>query len=118
MKIFDMQRQGECLFIQVDSFEDNDSDYNQVKSENGNLIVAHSESGHHHVIEIERSKSAELLIHKTNNLIGRLIANDDCTEIKHLRGFDTHETLKLPRGKYVLRYRREYTPEGLRKVRD
>jgi hypothetical protein len=115
MKILDMQRQGECLFIQVDEFEDDNKDYNNVEPENGQLIIAHSESGHHHVID--RPKQADLLINKTNQFIGRLVVNDDC-EVKHLRSFHTHETLKLPKGKYVLRYRREYTPEGLRRVQD
>lgn len=115
MKILDQQRQGECLLIRVDAFEDNDGDYKSAKPENGKLIVAHSETGHHHVIE--KSKQADLLIHKTNEFIGRLVLGEE-VELKHLRTFDTHETLKLPAGKYVLRYRREYTPEGLRRVAD
>jgi hypothetical protein len=117
MKILDQQRQGECLFIQVSEFEDSDKNYRIVKPSKGQLIVAHSETGHHHVIDVKRSKQAQLLIDSTNNLIGRLVLGEDC-EVKHLRSFDTHETLKLPKGKYVLRYRREYTPEGLRRVRD
>jgi len=117
MKILDQQRQGECLFIKVDQFNDNDADYEVVKPEGQRLIVAHSESGHHHVIDISRSKQADLLINKTNNLMGRLVLGDDA-EVEHLRSFDTHETIKLPPGKYVLRYRREYTPEGLRRVAD
>lgn len=117
MKILDQQRQGECLFIKVEQFNDNDSDYEAVKPEGKQLIVAHSETGHHHVIDIARSKQADLLINKTNTLIGRLVLGEDA-EVKHLRSFDTHETLKLSAGKYVLRYRREYTPEGLRRVAD
>lgn len=117
MKILDQQRQGECLFIKVDEFEDNDSDYKEVKPENGYLIVAHSESGHHHVIDCVRSKQADLLISKTNSLMGRLIVAND-VKVDHQRGFDTHKSLDLPKGKYILRYRREYTPEGLRRVQD
>lgn len=117
MKILDQQRQGECLFIQVDEFDDSADNYQTMQPEQGHLIVAHSESGHHHVIDISRSKQADLIIHKTNNLIGRLVLGED-VEVEHLRSFDTHKTLKLPAGKYVLRYRREYTPEGLRRVQD
>lgn len=116
MKILDMQRQGECLFIQVEEFTDK-AEYQTVEPEGNHLIIAHSETRHHHVIDLKRSKNADLLIGKTNTLIGRLVLGDDC-EVKHLRNDDTHETLKLPKGKYVLRYRREYTPEGLRKVQD
>jgi hypothetical protein len=117
MKILDQQRQGEVLFIQVENFTDEDNQYESVKAEKGQLIVAHSETGHHHVIDVKRSKEAELLISKTNQFIGRLVVSND-VEVKHLRSFDTHKTLNLPKGKYVLRYRKEYTPEGLRKVQD
>lgn len=117
MKILDQQRQGECLFIRVDKFEDNDDDYKTVSPENNKLIVAHSESGHHHVIDLVRSKQADMLISKTNELMGRLVLGEDC-EVEHLRSHDTHDTLKLEKGNYVLRYRREYTPEGLRRVQD
>ena len=117
MKILDQQRQGEILFIQVEDFEDNDSDYTSVAPEENHLIVAHSETGHHHVIDMQRFKQADLLINKANEFCGRLVLGED-VDVDHLRGFDTHETIKLPKGKYVLRYRREYTPEGLRRVMD
>lgn len=117
MKILDQQRQGEALFIMVDDFTDNDKDYESVKPEGSNLIIAHSETGHHHVIDISKSKQADFLINKTNQFMARLVLGDDCY-VDHLRGFDTHETLKLPKGKYVVRYAREYSPEGLRKVMD
>lgn len=117
MKILDQQRQGEVLFLRVDQFPDNDNEYSPVKAVKGQLIVAHSETGHHHIIDVKRSKQADLLIGKTNQFIGRLVLGEDC-EIEHLRSFDTHKTLSLPKGKYVLRYRREYTPEGLRRVQD
>lgn len=117
MKILDMKRQGECLFIKVDQFKDNDAQYKSIKPENGQLIVAHSETGHHHVIDIEESKNAQLLIDKTNEFIGKLILDED-TKIKHLRNFDTHKTVNLEKGNYVLRYAREYTPQGLRRVMD
>lgn len=117
MKILDMKRQGECLFIKVEDFSDDDTNYKRVEPEGNHLIVAHSETGHHHVIEIDRSKNAQLLIDKTNEFIGRLVLDED-TEVKHLRDFDTHETTKLSKGKHVLRYAREYTPEGLRRVAD
>ena len=115
MKILDQQRQGEVLFIQVDEFPLDKEEYQSATPENGMLVVAHSETGHHHVID--RPKQADLLIGKVNKFIGRLIAKEDC-EVKHLRSFDTHKTLNLPKGKYILRYRKEYTPEGLRRVMD
>lgn len=116
MKTVTMIRQGECLFIRVDKFDD-DGAYRRVAPEGKNLIVGHSETGHHHVIEIERSPNAQLLINEANALIGRLVLGEDA-EVKHLRSFDTHEPAKLPAGNYQVRWRREYTPEGLRRVMD
>jgi hypothetical protein len=115
MKILDMQRQGECLFVKVEDFTDDAADYRPVKPEGGKVIVAHSESGHHHVID--RSKAADMLISQTNEFIGRLVVKEDC-EVRHLRSHNTHNTLSLTKGNYVLRWRREYTPEGLRRVMD
>ena len=116
MKILDQKRQGECLFMRVDKFN-NEGTWEQAKPEGKFLIIGHSETGHHHVIDIDRSPSAQLLIDKTNEFMTRLEL-DEPAEVEHLRSFDTHETLKLPAGKYIVRHRREYTPEGLRRVED
>jgi hypothetical protein len=40
------------------------------------------------------------------------------SEINHQRSFDTHETLLVPPGNYVVKRQREYTAEGFRKAAD
>jgi hypothetical protein len=40
------------------------------------------------------------------------------TKINHLRSFDTHESILVPTGKYIVRRQREYTPEGYRRAAD
>ncbi len=112
-----MIRQGEILLIPVDAFTDNDDEYKVAKPDASRLIVGHSETGHHHVIDLERSPSAELLIHRTNEFIGRLKLGEDAV-LEHLRSFDTHEPVRLEKGFYEVRWRREHTPEGLRRVQD
>ncbi len=113
------QRQGEVLFIPVEDFNDDDANYKAVPLENGSLIVAHSETGHHHVIEKPKTSQAQLLISNTNALMGRLVVDGkDGANVKHLRSFDTHNTVKLPKGKYLVRYAREHSPEGIRRVLD
>lgn len=82
--------------------------------ENGKHILAHSETGHHHVIE---SRAANRFIDQTNEFIAWLEVADD-TVLEHLRGFDTHEPLMIPPGKYEVRTAREYTPEGWRHSAD
>lgn len=40
------------------------------------------------------------------------------TEVKHLRGTDTHKALGLDPGIYEIRPAREFSPEGWRRVAD
>lgn len=83
-------------------------------AENGDYIVAHSETGHHHVV---KERAAQLLIDDTNAFISYLSVKEPC-EIEHLRDFDTHEPISLTPGDYEIRRQREYVPEGFRRVED
>jgi hypothetical protein len=94
----------------------------ELKLENGMLIVAHSESGHHHVLEpvaknMPISQAAKLLIDDTNALIGELQIANDCY-LLHQRGHDTHKAFLLPAGTYVRSLDEETSPEGWRRVAD
>lgn len=80
----------------------------------GKHVVAHSETGHHHVID---SRSAKLLIDKTNAFIAYLDVAEPVV-LEHLRSFDTHEPYLLPPGRYEVRRQREHTPEGWRRAAD
>ena len=84
------------------------------KAENGVHILAHSETGHHHVV---KERAAQMLIDQTNSLIAYLNVAEP-TALKHLRSFDTHEALMLPPGNYEVRRQREYVPEGWRRAAD
>ena len=77
-------------------------------------IVAHSESGHNHVVE---SRAADRFIDETNAFIAYLDVTSPA-DIEHLRSFDTHEALHLEPGIYEVRNQREYTPEGWRPAAD
>ncbi len=82
--------------------------------ENGVHILAHSETGHHHVV-LERS--AQKFIDQTNAFISYLSVADTSV-IEHLRSHDTHEALEVPPGNYEIRNQREYIPEGFRRAAD
>lgn len=84
------------------------------KDHAGRYVVAHSETGHSHVID---GKSARLLIDETNQFIAYLKVSKPC-EIEHLRSFDTHEALHVEPGIYEIRRQVEYVPGGLRRVQD
>lgn len=112
MKTFKKQAaQGDCLIRRIDKLPDG---LEAAKPENGFHVVAHSETGHNHVVQ---EKSAQLLINKTNAFIAYLNVLEPC-EIQHLRSFDTHESIALDKGIYEIRRQREYVPQGFRKASD
>lgn len=93
-----------------------------MKLEDGLMIVGHSETGHHHVIEAERpgvlvDKVARAFIDKMNDSVIEIVAEDNCV-LRHLRGFDTHEAFLIPPGEYLRAIRSEQFPEGWRRVAD
>jgi hypothetical protein len=83
-------------------------------AEGGVYVIAHSETGHHHVV---KERGAQLLIDKTNAFIAWLDVAEP-TVLEHMRSFDTHEPYRLEPGKYEVRRQREHTPEGWRRAAD
>ncbi|PZQ99232.1 MAG: hypothetical protein DI533_00555 [Cereibacter sphaeroides] len=75
--------------------------------ENGHLIVGHSETGHHHVIDAKR---ADVYVSPPNSIgmsILRVIVREP-TAITHLRGHDTHAPVALEPGEYTITPGREF----------
>lgn len=94
----------------------------EMKLENGHLILGHSETGHHHVLEavgpkVSISKVAQGLIDKANDTFVELKLSEPC-KIVHLRGFDTHKAVVLPAGEYIRGLREEQTVQGWVRVAD
>lgn len=110
-KVKNMAAQGDVMFIRIDEIP---SDAVKAEHKNGYFIVAHSETGHNHVIE---SRNAQMLIDKTNEFVAYVKVSKP-TEVEHQRSFDTHESLLLTPGNYEVRRQREYMPEGFRRVAD
>ncbi len=84
------------------------------KIEGGVHIVAHSETGHHHVVE---AAAAVMYDEPENDLVSYLVV-EDSAQLTHTRTYDTHETIALDKGVYRINRQREYTPEGYRRVAD
>lgn len=78
----------------------------------GKHVLAHSETGHHHVIDGNTCR-----VFKRDDFIAYLDVEKP-SNVVHLRGFDTHEGIELPAGKYRITRQREYTPEGFRVAAD
>jgi hypothetical protein len=80
----------------------------------GRAIVAHSETGHHHVVE---SPGAAYFTDPKDPFTAYLSLAEDA-QVTHLRPFDTHAPISLTAGVWGIRRQREYVPEGFRMVQD
>lgn len=90
------------------------SNLKEVKPENNRLIVTHSETGHHHVMDATKARMYEL----PDDIMKCLLVVNDPVALEHLRHFDTHEPIMFQPGNYLVRRQREHTPEGWRKAQD
>jgi hypothetical protein len=111
--------QGDVMFRRVravpDGFEKSTAE--------GPIVVAHSETGHHHVVE---DLSCFHFVSPRDTMVAYLQLGDGCAagggvDVVHKRPFDTHETLRLlgkPGDVFEVRRQREWTPEGWRRVED
>lgn len=79
------------------------------------IVVGHSETGHHHVVQ--NISAAQFFRENAASLIGYLETSEP-VDVVHMRSWDTHETLRLPAGTWEVRQQREWSPEGWRKVVD
>lgn len=108
-----MAAQGDVVFRRVKSLPKGVKHAQESKV----ITVAHSETGHHHVVEVEGRLS---LVHyrSVDPLIDFLEVPPGGAEVKHLREVHRHETLKLPKGVWEVRRQREWAPEGWRPAAD
>ena len=91
-------RHGEVLLRPIDEIPAGD------RTEVMSCIVGHSETGHHHVLSCDESfwqiVSGESLY----------IELPRPGTLEHLKGFDQHQTLDVPPGKYQVIKKTEYNP--------
>jgi hypothetical protein len=108
--------QGDLMLRRIDKLPAN---VKPLLAEKGAFVVAHSETGHNHVIDATHNVA---LYTSGDPMISYLevIEATDATEVllRHLRGFDTHETIIIAPGVFEVRRQREHTPEGWRRVED
>lgn len=110
-----MGAQGDVLFRRVAALPEGAK---QIERK-GALVVAHSETGHNHVI----NTSGVAFFETSDPFVGFLRLEGPCAEVEHMRPHDTHETLRLigePKGPafFEVRRQREHAPEGYRMVAD
>ncbi len=111
--------QGDVLFRKVGKLTDG-----LVKhKERGPIVVAHSETGHHHTID---ETAGVYYTDPKSTMVAYLQLGDGCValggaDVVHHRPQDTHETMRLlgkPGDVFEIRRQREFTPEGWRRVED
>lgn len=109
--------QGDVIFRRYDHLP---VGLTRVEPVDGALVVTHSETGHHHVMVLDRkhSKTPAVEMYATDNPLVAWIKVNRPTALDHLRPHDTHESILFAPGVYEVRKQREYTPEGFRKVID
>ena len=114
MKSFDKQAaQGDVLITRISYIP---KDAVPAKAENGKFVVAHSETGHSHVVTERPGVS---FYSSKDPAIAYLEVIDQVEAVlEHERSFDTHEALLLKGGTYEIRRQQEYTPVGWRRVAD
>lgn len=116
--------QGDCLITRVDSIPANAV---RVDAVNGEHVVAHSETGHNHVVAEENVEFYNVPVGDTDvdaandgkfsELVSYLRVKKP-TALRHLRSFDTHAPIVIKEGDYRINRQREYTPEGFRRAAD
>lgn len=118
MKTFtNIAAQGDFIIIRIDEIPFTDVEKFEA-DENGHYVIAHSETGHNHVMVKDRVEAFKPKHVPANDLYELFLNVKEPTNIVHLRPFNTHETLRVGTGKYHVKRQREYIPEGFRRAAD
>ena len=105
--------QGDVGLVEIDAIP---ASATPVDAEGGAYILAHSETGHNHVVEAR--PDVKLYQDASDPLSAYLHVLSIDTLIQHQRSFDTHAAITIKPGKYLVRRQREYAAEGWRRAQD
>lgn len=108
-----MAAQGDVIFRRLKALPDGVVDSTP---KDGRVVVAHSETGHHHLIDDPAARIFERV--ERDPLVCYLSIDGTHADVVHHRSWDTHATIRLPKGVWEVRRQREHTPEGWRRVED
>lgn len=105
-------RQGDVYLIPIMAVP---ADAKPVAADNGQFIVTHSETGHHHVV-MERPDIRQFS--GMDIFTGFLEIDGDGAELVHLRDHHTHAPQTIQPGAWLIQRQGTYTPEGWERARD
>lgn len=102
---------GELFILPVDSVPEGKT------SKHETLVLAHSETGHHHVLE---SPKHEFTLTEIGDSIERYLTLEREAELVHKKTYDIHETRILTPGSYRVFIKKEYDvrQQAMRRVFD
>ena len=103
--------QGDNLFRRIEVLP---AGLTPVAPENGVVVVGHSETGHHHVMDASNVE----MFRDPRNLMLAYVVVTGVTLLRHLRPHDTHAPIAVEAGIYEVRRQREYVPGGWAMVAD
>lgn len=116
MKTFaDSCAQGDVHFTRINAIP---AGAKPLPASNGRIVVTHSETGHDHVMVLDRAPDPAVVMYQGDDPLVAWLEVNRPTALEHLRPHDTHEPIMFPAGTYEVRRQREYTPEGFRRVED
>lgn len=99
----DFGRHGEVILKRVDSIPKNA----RLIEEGTSIIIGHSESGHHHVLDIDRKQGTKIRLYEKDGktyLDIPLMAH-----LRHQKTVEPHKTQVFERGFYVREIRQSYS---------
>ncbi len=105
--------QGDCLLRRVNELP---VALRPIKAEDGQFIIAHSETGHNHCVKEHRDVKLYASLDQFRGYLE--VKGTEPVVLEHHRSFDTHESLEIKPGIYEIRRQREYTPQGYRRAAD
>ncbi len=116
MRTFDkVCAQGDVYIRRCDKLPDH---VVRVATENGVVKVAHSETGHDHVMDGGVVTMYRPPKDSPQYDWDAWLEVAETTSLDHLRPHDTHESIQFEPGVYHVRRQREFVPEGYRRVED
>ena len=108
--------QGDVLFTRIDRLPDDVAPRDMSRADAA--VLAHSETGHHHVLD---AADARIFDGPQSGLVCFLSvgeAGGAYADVVHLRDFDTHATARLTPGYWRVNRQEEPTLDGWRRVED
>lgn len=97
-----MAAQGDMLLRKIDALPD---DVKELSAKNGVHVLAHSETGHNHVIK-DRS-DIKFYEHANDNFKAFIVIENKPALLEHMRSYRRHETIEVQPGIYEIRRQRE-----------